>query len=115
MTQRAPEGMRSFTMCRQHDSSGVSGTGTVLEGVLFSTGVVVIHWLTPPPRGSISVFDSIEQFLSIHVRPHPDNHAVLSFMDGEELICLEGGGLGPVPAAPPSPAPSTRPRRTPVS
>jgi hypothetical protein len=77
--------MRRFVMHRVHDVSGVSGTGLVLEGVLFSTGIVVVHWLTPPPRGSISVFDSLEQFLSIHVRPHPDNQAVLVFEDGEQL------------------------------
>lgn len=85
MHERAPEGMRRFVMRREFDISGVSGTGLVLEGVHFSTGVVVIHWLTPPPRGSISVFDSLEQFLAIHVRPHPDNHTVLVFEDGEEL------------------------------
>ena len=82
---RAPHGMRRFTMGREFDVSGVSGTGIVLEGVQFSTGVVVIHWLTPPPRGSISIFDSLDQFLSIHVSPHPDNRAVLVFEDGEEL------------------------------
>ncbi len=86
---RAPHGMRRFTMGREFDVSGVSGTGIVLEGVQFSTGVVVIHWLTPPPRGSISVFDSFEQFLSIHVVPHPDNRAVLVFEDGEELGASE--------------------------
>ncbi len=83
--ERAPSGMQRFTMRRDHDASGVSGTGCVLEGVLFSTGVVVIHWLTPPPRGSISVFDSMEQFLSIHVVPHPHNHTCLVFEDGHEL------------------------------
>ena len=87
MVERAPHGMRRFTMGRQFDVSGVSGTGIVLEGVHFSTGVVVIHWLTPPPRGSISVFDSLEQFLSIHVRPHPDNRTVLTFEDGEVVVC----------------------------
>ena len=87
MIERAPHGMRRFTMRREFDVSGVSGTGIVLEGVHFSTGVVVIHWLTPPPRGSISVFDDIEQFLSIHVRPHPDNRTVLHWEDGEELVC----------------------------
>lgn len=85
MDERAPPGMRRFTMRREHDVSGVSGTGTVLEGVLFSTGVVVIHWLTPPPRGSISVFDSLDQFLAIHVLPHPENGTALLFEDGEEL------------------------------
>jgi hypothetical protein len=77
--------MRRFVMHRERDVSGVSGTGCVLEGVLFSTGVVVVHWLTPPPRGSISVFDSIDQFLSIHVQPHPTNGAVLEFEDGERV------------------------------
>src|SRR5688500_19565367 len=84
--ERAPEGMRRFMMRREQDASGVSGTGLVLEGVQFSTGVVVIHWLTPPPRGSISVFASLEQFMLIHVLPHPDNHTALVFEDGEELV-----------------------------
>lgn len=88
MVERAPSGMRRFTMQRERDASGVSGTGVVLEGVLFSTGVVVIHWLTPPPRGSISVFDSIDQFLAIHVRPHPENHTAIEFEDGERLIAV---------------------------
>ena len=87
MVERAPDGMRRFTMRREFDVSGVSGTGIVLEGVHFSTGVVVIHWLTPPPRGSISVFDDLEQFLAIHVQPHPDNRTVLRFEDGEEMVC----------------------------
>lgn len=83
--RRAPSGMRTFTLCRGADASGVSGTGLVLEGTLFSTGVVVVHWLTPPPRGSIAIFDSLEQLLSIHVHPHPENHTVLAFDDGVEL------------------------------
>ena len=82
---RAPGGMRTFTLCRESDVSGVSGTGIVFEGTLFSTGMVVVHWLTPPPRGSIAIFDTLDQLLSIHVRPHPENRAVLTFDDGVEL------------------------------
>lgn len=82
---RAPSGMRTFTLRRESDASGVSGTGIVLEGTLFTTGVVVVHWLTPPPRGSIAIFDTLDQLLSIHVRPHPENRAVLTFDDGVEL------------------------------
>ena len=82
---RAPTGMRSFTLRREADVSGVSGTGIVLEGTLFTTGVVVVHWLTPPPRGSIAIFDTLDQLLSIHVRPHPENRAVLTFDDGVDL------------------------------
>jgi hypothetical protein len=83
--RRAPSGIRCFTLRREEDASGVSGTGVVLEGTLFSTGVVVVHWLTPPPRGSIAIFDTLDQLLSIHVRPHPENRAVLAFDDGVEL------------------------------
>jgi len=77
--------MRAFTLRREEDASGVSGTGIVLEGTLFSTGVVVVHWLTPPPRGSIAIFDTLDQLLSIHVHPHPENGTVLTFEDGLEL------------------------------
>ena len=101
---RAPEGMRRFVMERRHDASGVSGTGTVLEGVLFSTGVVVIHWLTPPPRGSISVFDSIDQFLAIHVRPHPDNGTIIRFEDDERLTVGSGGSVVVLDQGEPEPA-----------
>jgi hypothetical protein len=77
--------MRSFTLRREEDVSGVSGTGIVLEGVIFSTGAVVIHWLTPAPRGSIALFETLEQFLSIHVAPHPENRSLLAFHDGGAL------------------------------
>jgi hypothetical protein len=82
--------MRTFTLSRTADVSGVSGTGVILEGALFSTGVVVVHWLTPAPRGSIAIFDSLDQLLSIHVYPHPENGTVLAFDDG---VLLQGDGL----------------------
>jgi hypothetical protein len=98
---RAPSGIRCFTLRRDEDVSGVSGTGVVLEGTLFSTGMVVVHWLTPPPRGSIAIFDTLDQLLSIHVRPHPENRAVLAFDDGVEIsgdaLHVTDGHIGPSP------------------
>jgi hypothetical protein len=98
---RAPSGIRCFTLRRDEDVSGVSGTGVVLEGTLFSTGMVVVHWLTPPPRGSIAIFDTLDQLLSIHVRPHPENRAVLAFDDGVEIsgdaLHVTDGQVGPSP------------------
>ena len=38
--------MRRFELHRDHDVSGVSGTGLVAEGALFSDGVAVVRWLT---------------------------------------------------------------------
>jgi hypothetical protein len=74
--------MRSFEIERQADESGVSGTGIVMEGVVFSTGLVVVHWLTPPPRGSVNLFDSWELFASIHIAPHPANKTRIHWSDG---------------------------------
>jgi hypothetical protein len=83
LTQRAPLGLRTFCIERQDDESGISGTGLVLEGVVFSTGLTVIHWLTPPPFGSTSIWTSFEQFMSIHVGPHPTNNTRVIWDDGE--------------------------------
>jgi hypothetical protein len=41
----APRGIRTFTVCRQHDETGVSGEGVVVEGVLLASGHCLIHWL----------------------------------------------------------------------
>ena len=85
-TERAPQGMRTFTSYRQADQSGVSGTGVVLEGVEFSTGMTVVHWLQPWPGGSLNTFASLEQFLAIHVIPHPGNRTVITFDNGETRV-----------------------------
>jgi len=36
-TKFAPRGIETFTICRQNDESGVSGTGVVIEGVQYAT------------------------------------------------------------------------------
>lgn len=89
-SNRAPQGIRTFTVCRQHDESGVSGEGVVIEGVTFATGHTVIHWLTPAPRGSIAFFDAFDDFLKIHIKPHPTNKTIITFEDGEQTI-YDGG------------------------
>lgn len=60
----------------------MSGVGIVLEGVVFSTGYVVVHWLTPAPGGSVNIFTSFDQFMSIHVGPHPTNQTRIHWSDG---------------------------------
>tara|TARA_Y100001938_G_C7980366_1_gene374077 strand:- start:401 stop:763 length:363 start_codon:yes stop_codon:yes gene_type:complete len=85
-SNRAPEGIRAFTLCRQNDETGISGEGVVIEGVMFATGHTVIHWLTPAPRGSIAFFDSFADFLKIHITPHPTNKTIITFEDGEQRM-----------------------------
>ena len=82
----APRGITSFTVFRQQDETGVSGEGVVIEGVVMATGQCVVHWLYPPPRGGIAIFDSLEDFLKVHVKPHPSNKTIITFEDGEQTI-----------------------------
>jgi len=83
-TKFAPRGIETFTICRQSDESGISGTGVVLEGVQYATGQVVLHRLTPTPKGSIAIFESIEDFKRVHVNPHPDNKTIITWSDGRQ-------------------------------
>ena len=85
-TNRAPEGIRTFTVCRQNDETGVSGEGVIVEGCRFATGHTVIHWLTPAPRGSIAFFDNFDDFIKIHVSSHPTNGTIITYDDGEQTI-----------------------------
>lgn len=55
---------RRFFLMRNHDVSGVSGTGIVAEGILFSTGKAVINWLNGVH--SVGVFESIEDLTTVH-------------------------------------------------
>ena len=80
----APRGIRSFTVCRQHDQTGVSGEGVIIEGIVLASGHCIIQWLFPPPRGGIAIFDSLEDFLKVHVKPHPENKTIITFEDGEQ-------------------------------
>ena len=79
-------GIDTFTMCRQADETGVSGEGVVVEGVIFATGQCVVHWLWPRPRGSVAIFDSFEDFLSVHVKSHPTNGSIITMSNGEQQV-----------------------------
>ena len=56
--------MRRFVLIRDEDMTGVSGTGIVAEGVMFSDGKVALRWRTP--YKSTGVYDSMEELVFIH-------------------------------------------------
>ena len=56
--------MKRFTLKRIEDESGVSGTGIVAEGVMFSNGKCALAWITK--YQSIAVYESIEELENIH-------------------------------------------------
>lgn len=57
--------MRTFRLERETDVSGVSGTGTVAEGVVFRDGTVAVRWIVGEHRSTV-VWDSIEAVEAIH-------------------------------------------------
>jgi len=92
------QGIRTFTVCRINDESGVSGTGIVIEGITLATGQCVVHWLYPAPRGSIAIFDSISDFATVHIKPHPGNETIITYEDGEQVHYREDGSVLTKPA-----------------
>lgn len=87
----APRGIRTFTMCRQSDESGISGTGVIVEGVVYATGQCVAHWLFPARGGSIAIFESMRDFIEVHVESHPSNNTIITFEDGEQHLYNPNG------------------------
>jgi len=76
--------IRTFELFRLDDETGISGSGKVLEGCVFSDGECIIRWLSQTSPGhSTAVFDSFGLFMSIHIAPHPDNKTRTVFADGE--------------------------------
>lgn len=71
---------RLFTMVRNADDSGVSGTGRVLDGVLWPDGSVATRWRTDTPGGE--TFATWTHFHAVHVCAHPGNATELPFADG---------------------------------
>lgn len=56
--------MRRFELHRHQDISGVSGTGTVAEGVRFTDGTVVMRW--HGDHGSTVNWRNMEDAMFIH-------------------------------------------------
>jgi hypothetical protein len=80
-----PPGMRTFTVFRQDDETGVSGTGIVIQGVRFANGKCAIQWLCDPDPGDTQIKDW-EGFLRTHIESHPKNKTIITFGDGEQII-----------------------------
>ena len=53
-----------FVLVREEDLTGVSGTGVVAEGIVFTCGQVVIHWLREP--FSMGLYQSLDDVIFIH-------------------------------------------------
>jgi len=70
--------MRRFFLVRHEDVSKISGTGIVAEGVQFSNGQCVMHWLTSV--SSLVVHSSMNNLLAIHGH---DGKSTIAWVDNK--------------------------------
>lgn len=93
MTRDMPETAKSsrFWLIRKEDVTGISGTGTVADGVVFPDGTTVVRWR---PRGTARpdvvkpttvVHDSPESVIALH------GHGGATYIEwlDEEVIGVE--------------------------
>lgn len=60
--------MRRFYLDRKEDATGISGTGRVVEGVVFSNGLVALTWFNPriAQWTSVSLYPDMDVVEQIH-------------------------------------------------
>ena len=56
--------VKLFELRRKIDISGVSGIGTVAQGVIFDNGKVALTWLTP--FTSVTVYENLNHVIAVH-------------------------------------------------
>jgi hypothetical protein len=81
---------QTFELIRHEDVSGVSGTGTVAEGCVFSDGSVALRWHGPNP--STAVWPNLDGILAVH------GHAgatVVRWLNVSEMETVPGTDLLP--------------------
>lgn len=56
--------MRLFELHRDVDTSGISGTGRVAQGIIFDNGKIALTWLTK--HTSVALYDDLVTLEAIH-------------------------------------------------
>lgn len=77
-----PDKPRVFKMIRNIDLKHISGTGHVIDGVVFANGQVVIQWQTETK--SLAVFDKLSDFQKVHAKPMYEKENEFVWYDGYE-------------------------------
>jgi hypothetical protein len=72
---------QAFMMVRGKDETGVSGTGMIAEGCVFSNGKCAVCWASATP--CVQVWDSFEAFKAVHIDSHPGNETKLVWLNKE--------------------------------
>jgi hypothetical protein len=72
--------LKRFLLQRAEDETGVSGVGTVAEGVQFTSGICVLSWLTEI-KSIAAIYDNIEIVDKLHGH---NGKTVIQWVDGEK-------------------------------
>lgn len=72
---------RRFQLHRKADPTGVSGTGIVAEGCLFSNNECVVKWLSK--RASTTMYNNISDVMAIHGH---DGDTIIVWLDEEPKV-----------------------------
>lgn len=73
--------IRERDMGGEQSGGGHSGTGKVLEGVIFSDGITVVRWAVEGQGNSTAVWDSFEDFSYFHVDKRPENGTKINWLN----------------------------------
>jgi hypothetical protein len=68
--------MRRFQLVRHEDETGISGTGIVAEGVVFTDGTTVLRWTCE--LTSTCIYESLSDVILIHGH---DGKTVIGWVD----------------------------------
>lgn len=77
---------RRFVLQRHTDATGISGTGTVAEGIVFSDGVVALRWIVPPGNPGHGWPTSVV----FHDNGMASVEAIHGHNGGTEIVMLDG-------------------------
>ncbi len=78
--------MRRFVLVRVKDLTGVSGTGIVAEGAVFTDGRSVIRWLREPH--AMGIYQSLNDVITVHGH---EGGTHLHFIDEGEIALVSEG------------------------
>jgi hypothetical protein len=78
--------MRRFVLVRVKDLTGVTGTGIVAEGTVFTDGRSVIRWLREPH--SMGIYQSLNDVITVHGH---EGGTRLHFIDEGEIALVSEG------------------------
>ena len=76
--------MNYFILERKKDESGISGTGIVAEGIIFSDGSVAYRWLTDTPTTTLAA--NIEVVRKLHSHDGKTKIKYLSFYPDFSMV-----------------------------